>query len=101
MPVNDRLIYARFNTRTIKLSIIQCYAPTNQAEEDDKNGFYEALEKVMEEIPRHDMIYIIGDMNAKVGSSNDGHERSMGNHGIGVRNENGEKLLEFCDTHGM
>ena len=101
VPVNDRLIYARFNTRYIKLSIIQCYAPTNQADEEDKDSFYEALEKVMEEIPRHDMIYIIGDMNAKVGSSNDGHERSMGNHGVGRRNENGEKLLEFCDTHGM
>ena len=50
------------------ISLIQCYAPTNDAEEEDKEDWYEQLEQTVSKVPIHDMLLIIGDMNAKVGT---------------------------------
>ena len=97
-PINDRLITARFNSKFCKLTIIQCYAPTNEAEEDDKNDFYDQLQAVFDQVPRH-MILVIGDLKAKVGTDNANIEQVIGKHGCGIRNENGEQLIDFCLTN--
>ena len=78
------------------MSIIQCYAPTNDGDEEDKTLFYEQLQAELEEITRHDVIIIMGDMNAKVGDDNLGVERTMGRHGCGTINSNSERLVDFC-----
>ena len=83
------------------MSIIQCYAPTNDGDEEDKNLFYEQLQAELEEIPRHDVIIVMGDMNAKVGDDNLGVERTMGHHGCGTINNNGERLVDFCADNSM
>ena len=55
-PVNDRLIKVRFNSKFAKLTIIACYAPTEEAEEEEKEEFYEQLEEEIRTTPRHDVL---------------------------------------------
>ena len=95
-PLSDRLIRARFNSKHCKLTILQCYAPTNEADEEDKDDWYEELQQAVSKVPQHDMLLIMGDMNAKVGADNTDCDRAMGKHGCGVMNDNGERLIGFC-----
>lgn len=100
-PISEKLITARFDSKYCKLTIIQCYAPTNEAEDDIKDDFYEQLKSAVERTPQHDMIIIMGDIYAKVGSDNTDVEHVMGRHGCGVRNENGERLVELCTNNKL
>ncbi|XP_071145171.1 craniofacial development protein 2-like [Mytilus edulis] len=100
-PINERLIKARFNSTYAKTTIIQCYSPTNDAEDEVKDAYYEALQTQIVKTPQHDVLLIIGDQNAKVGNDNSQHERSMGREGLGIMNENGERLADFCSTNGL
>ncbi|XP_060080646.1 uncharacterized protein LOC132560005 [Ylistrum balloti] len=96
-PVNERIILARFFSKHIKLTVVHIYAPTEDAEDQVKDEFYARLQEVLERRNRHDMLIITGDMNAKVGSDKELYKRIMGRHGLGVRNDNGERLCEMCD----
>ena len=96
-PVNDRLMNVRFNSKFAKLTIIACYAPTEEAEEEEeKDEFYEQLEEEIRTTPRHDALMVIGDLNARVGEDNTGKERAMGTQGFGCANNNGERLSDLC-----
>nr|KAG5689406.1 hypothetical protein BaRGS_017924 [Batillaria attramentaria] len=97
-PVNSRIITAKFITRKkdIKLNIIQCYAPTNDAEEEKKDDFYQQLQTVIDRGGAKDMTILMGDFNAKIGSDNTGYENTMGTHGLGQMNESGERFADFC-----
>ena len=101
-PVSDRILKVRLQTKHIKMSIVQCYAPTNDHEDENKDEFYNALNNVMEKIPKHDITLVIGDMNnAKIGNDNMGVESIMGTHAMGNINNNGERLVEFCLMNSM
>ena len=95
-PISERMIRARFNSKYCKLTILQCYAPTNEVEDEAKDEWYEQLQQVISKVPAHDMLLIIGDLNAKVGADNTNYARAMGQHGTGEMNDNGERLAEFC-----
>nr|KAG5707916.1 hypothetical protein BaRGS_031647 [Batillaria attramentaria] len=97
-PVNSRIITAKFITKKkdIKLNIIQCYAPTNDAEEEKKDDFYQQLQTVIDRGGAKDMTILMGDFNAKIGSDNTGYEDTMGTHGLGQMNGNGERFADFC-----
>ena len=83
------------------MTIIQCYGPTNDSDDEAKDLFYEQLEAEVKSAPQHDMMIVMGDYNAKVGDDNRGNERAMGVHGCGTRNENGERLLDFCNSYNL
>ena len=83
---------ARFNPNGRKVTVIQCYAPANAAETEEKEAFYEQLQEVVDKLPRRDLKIPMGDLNAKVGADNTNRELVMGKHGVGVQNENGERL---------
>ena len=100
-PINERLLYTRFNSKFAKLSVIVCYAPTEDAEDEIKDKFYESLQAIIAKIPKHDVLMIIGDFNAQVGNDNRGRERVMGKHGIGIKSNNGERLCEFSETNDV
>jgi len=95
-PVSDRIITARLDSRFQKTTIIQCYAPTNDAPEEEKIAFYDALQATIDKVPGSDVSIVLGDMNAKVGEDNSGREENMGKHGVGSMNENGELFADFC-----
>ena len=100
-PVSPRILTARFNSKGRKVTIIQCYAPTNAADEEVKEEFYDQIQAIMENAPKRDLKILMGDINAKVGSDNTGKELIMGKHGIGEQNENGELFTEFCTFNDM
>nr|KAG5686923.1 hypothetical protein BaRGS_020732 [Batillaria attramentaria] len=97
-PVNSRIITAKFITKKkdIKLNIIQCYAPTMMRKRRKKDDFYQQLQTVIDRGGAKDMTILMGDFNAKIGSDNTGYENTMGTHGLGQMNENGERFADFC-----
>ena len=101
LPINNRIIKACFHSKFIKLTVIHVYVPTMDAEEDDKDQFYDQLLSVPEKVNKHDLLLITGDMNSKVGSSNQDSERVMGKHGTGTINSNGERLIELCEMNNL
>lgn len=99
--VNERIMRVRFRCKAKNLTVFQCYAPTEDAEEDVKQQFYDKLNKLLSEAPKHDLKLLMGDINAKVGNDNDGIEHVMGKHGIGEMNKNGELLVELCGLNDL
>ncbi|VDP70623.1 unnamed protein product [Schistosoma curassoni] len=84
------------NKEGVSMNIIQCYAPTNDYNEEAKDQFYYRLQSIVEKCPTKDLTILIGDFNAKVGMDNTGYENIMGRHGLGERNENGERFANLC-----
>ena len=100
-PVNERILFARFKTKFHSLSIIVCYAPTNDANIVDKEHFYDDLADVMNLIPRRDFTLILGDMNAKVGADPSVAPSVMGPHGFGVISDNGDRLTAWATQYEL
>ena len=81
------------------MTVIQAYAPTSNAEEAEVERFYEDLQDLLELTPKKDVLFITGDWNAKVG--NQETPGVTGTFGLGVRNEAGQKLIEFCQENAL
>ena len=79
--------------QTILHQVIQVYAPKSNAEEAEVEWFYEDLQDLLELTPKKDVLFIIGDWNAKVGSQET--PGVTGNFGLGVQTEGGQRLIEF------
>ena len=82
---NDRMISAHFQGKPFNITVIQVYAPANNAEEAEVEWFYEDLQDLLELTPKKDVFFIIGDWNAKVGS--EGTPGVTGKFSLGVQNE--------------
>lgn len=95
-PVSSRIITARFKSAVKNVTVIQCYAPTNIADEQNKLDFYDKLQMIVNQAPKRDILIIMGDFNAKIGNDNTNKELVMGKHGVGEQNENGEIFTDFC-----
>ena len=97
----SRLICATFRTNHKKkvLNIVQCYAPTNDAEYQQKKEFYERLNSLLSTFSEKDLTLLMGDFNAKIGTDNTGYEDIMGEHGTGEMNENGELFANMCSQN--
>ncbi|XP_055290374.1 craniofacial development protein 2-like, partial [Moschus berezovskii] len=96
---NDRMISVRFQGKPFNITVIQAYAPTSNAEEAEVNRFYEDLQDLLELTPKKDVLFIIGDWNAKVGSQET--PGVTGKFGLGARNEAGQRLIEFCQENAL
>ena len=79
--------------------VIQVYAPTSTAEKDEVERFYEDLQDVIELTPKKDVLFIIGDWNAKVGSQET--LGVTGKFGLGIWNEAGQRLVEICQKNAQ
>ena len=96
---NDRKISFHFQGKQLSITVIQAYAPTSNAEEAEVEWFYENLQDLLELTPKKDVIFMIGDWNAKVGSQET--PGVTGTFGLGVWNEAGKKLIEFCQENTL
>ena len=94
---NNRMISVCFQGKPFNITIIQVYAPTSNAEEADVEQFYEDLQDFLEITPQKDVLFIIGDWNAKVGSQE--IPGVTGKFGLGVQNEAMQRLTEFCQEN--
>ena len=96
---NDRVISIRFQGKPFSITVIQVCAPTSNAEEAEVEQFYEDLKDVLELTPKNDILFIIGDWNAKVGSQET--LGVTGKFGLGIWNEAGQRLIEFCQENAL
>ena len=81
------------------VTVIQAYAPTSNAEEVEVEQFYEDLQDLLELTPQKDVLFIIGDWNAKVGSQET--PGVTGKFDRGILNEAGQRLIEFCQENAL
>ena len=88
------MILVCFQDKPISITVIEVYAPTSNAKEDEVEWFYEDLQDHLELTPKKDVLFIIGDWNEKVGSQE--IPGVTGKFGPGVQNEAGQRLIEFC-----
>ena len=93
---NDRMISVRFQGKPFNIAVIQVYTPTNNAAEAEVEWLYEDLQDLLEQTPKKDVLFILGDWNAKVGS-----QEVTGKFGLGMRNEAGQRLMEFCQDNAL
>ena len=85
--------------KPFNITVIQVYAPTSNAEEAEVEWFYEDLEDLGELTPPKDVLFIIGDWNAKGGSQET--PGVTGKFGLGTRNEAGQRLIQFCQENAL
>ena len=90
------MISVHFQDKPFNITVIQAYAPTSNAEEAETERFYEDL---LELTPKIDVLLIIGNWNAKVGSQET--PGVTGKFGLGVLNEAGQRLIEFCQENAL
>ena len=93
------MISVRFQGKPFHITIIQAYAPTNNTEEAEVEQFYKDLQDLLELTPQKNVLFIIGDWNAKVGSQET--PGVTGKFGLGVQNEAGQRLIEFCQENSL
>ena len=93
------MISVHFQSKLFNITVTQVYVPTNNAEEIEAEQFYEDLQDLIELTPRKDVLFIIGDWNAKVGSQEIPEVTSK--FGLGVQNEAGQRLTEFCQENAL
>ena len=93
------MISVRFQDKPFNITVIQVYAPTSNAEVAEGEWFYKDLQNLLELTPKKDVLFIIGDWNAKVGSQETPGE--TGKFGLGIWNEAGQRLIEFCQENAL
>ena len=96
---NDRMISVRFQGKPFNITVIQVYAPISNAEEAEVEWFYEDLQDHLELTPEKDVLFIIGDWNAKVGRQET--PGVTGKFGLGIQNEAWKRLIEFCQENAL
>ena len=114
-PVSSRVVSARLKLSDglegrvsgkkcpVYCSDVSVYAPTHRASQEDKDHFFDDLQRVLDGISADDVLLIMGDLNARVGAEDDGGawDGVCGRHGVGCRNESGEALLSWCALNGL
>ena len=93
------MIYVHFQVKPLNIMVIQVYAPTSNAEEAEVEWVYEDLQDLLELTPKKDVLFIIGDWNAQVGSQK--KPGVTGKFGLRVWNEAGQRLIEFCQENAL
>ena len=93
------MISVSFQGKPFDIMVIQVYAPTSNAEEAEVEWFYEILRDLLELTPKIDVLFIIGDWNAKVGSQET--PEVTGKFGLAVQIEAGQRLIEFCQENTL
>ena len=97
--INDRMISVHFQCKPFNFTVIHAYVPTSNTEEAEVEWFYEDLHDLLELTSKIDVLFIIGDWNAKVGS-----QETLGVTGkfsLGVWNEAGQRLIEFFQEYAL
>ena len=93
------MISVHFQGKPFSITVIQVYPPTSNPKEAEVERFYEDLQDLLELTPKKDVLFIIGDWNAKVGSQET--PGGTGKFGLGVQNEAGQRLTEFCQENTL
>ena len=93
------IISVHLQGKPFNITIIQVYVPTSNAEEAEVEQFYKDLQDLLELTHKNDVLFIIGDRNAKVGTQET--PGVTGKFGLGIRNEAWQRLIEFCQENAL
>ena len=93
------MISVHFQGKPFNITVIQVYSLTSNAKETEAEWFYEDLQDLLELTPKKNVLFIIGDWNAKVGSQD--IPGITGKFGLGVQNEAGQRLMELCQENAL
>ena len=85
----------------LSLTLLTCYAPTEDTDKKEKGVFYDQLQSAIDDTPSHDVLLVIGDLNARTGSVNIDRERVLSKEVFGTIDNNGETLLEICQENNL
>ena len=96
---NDSVLSVCFQGKPFNITVIQVYAPTSNSAEAEVEWFYEDLQDLLELTPKKDVLFIIGDWSAKVGSQET--PGVTGKFGLRIRNEAGQRPIEFCQENAL
>lgn len=99
IPYNDRMMLLKLRAHPLNINLVQVYAPTSDSNDADIEKFYADLEELLKNNKRHEVTIIMGDFNAKIGRGK--VDNIVGKFGLGVRNERGDRLLQFCQENEM
>ena len=95
LPKSDRLLLVKLKARSFNINLIVAYAPTAEADESVLEMFYEILDDLYKNCNSQEINILLGDFNAKVRSRKQG--KTVGSHGLGIRNEREERLVDWCE----
>ena len=93
------MISVHFQGKSFNITVIQVYGLTSNTEKAEVEWFYEDLQELLELTPKKDILFIIGDWNARVGSQET--SAVTGKFGLAVQNEAGQRLIEFCQENAL
>lgn len=93
-PISERTLLLQINASPVPINIIQVYAPTADKTKEEVEEFYSEITNVYSRLPKHHLTVIMGDFNAKIGNGGEGEY--VGPHGLGERNESGDRLAIFA-----
>lgn len=99
IPMSERVMLLQLMTTHGKLNLIQIYAPTADKNEEELENFYSDLQKTLRLTASRDITVVMGDFNAKIGEGR--CDSTVGQYGLGVRNERGDRLVEFCQENNL
>ncbi|KAI5732155.1 hypothetical protein M8J77_022354 [Diaphorina citri] len=99
IPYSDRMILVQIETTKVNTNIIQVYAPTSTAEDEEIESFYEDMNYLMRQLKNNDITIVMGDLNAKIGQGK--QDSIVGDFGLGVRNERGDMFFNFCAANDL
>ena len=101
-PISERILTARLHSKHFNISVVVAYAPTDGAEDNEKDKFYGALSDTFDELPRHDLKLLLGDFNAKITSDRYGCESVNGGKSLHITsNDNGIRFVDFCAANEL
>ena len=99
--VNERILCVTLKIKTQHLNIIQVYAPQQGLSEQVKDEFFTKLEQTVDSLAHRENTIVMGDLNGHIGTNRAGYEDIIGEHSIGDRNREGERILDFCVRNRM
>ena len=99
--VSERLMMVKLIVGKCLMNVVATYTPQTGRSQEEKDNFWEAVWKLIEGIKKTERIMLGGDLNWHVGKESDGYEGVHGGQGYGMRNAEGERILEFCEAAGM
>ena len=101
-PISDRVLVVQLKAKPQNIILIQVYGPTTAAMDEEMERFYQDLSQAVKQVPKGDMLLIMGDFNSKVGRREPSTMSSaVGLYGLGETNEAGEQLEDFCLEHEL
>ena len=100
-PVDNRIACMKLRLNNIKVIVVTVYAPQQGRPEEEKEQFYQKLQHEIDSIRTDEEVIVMGDLNGHIGTQREGYEQVMGYHGIGSRNGEGERVLDFCNVNHM